>query len=191
MRRSHVALSALTLLAASACGSDSTSPKSSLSPQEARTVASALFNEMARAIGSPTPTTANGAAQSVAAGPTVNLAISAACTNGGTLKGTFNFADNTNTVGTGTINGTVTVTADDCNISTGERTISTDGGYTFTFSAGFTNHRLSSNFKWDASGTLTWTGGSCTLDYTVELAPNGTRTLSGTICGVDVKGSVT
>jgi hypothetical protein len=68
--------------------------------------------------------------------------------------------------------------------------IAANGGYNYTFGASFTNHILSSNFVWDAGGTLTWTGGSCTLDYTVEVTPTGKKTLSGTVCGVDVTGDL-
>ena len=39
------------------------------------------------------------------------------------------------------------------------------------------------------SGTLNWTGGSCTLDYAVDVTPQGARSFSGTVCGVDISGS--
>jgi len=172
-----------------ACG-DSTSPKqATLSPEEARNVASGLFNEIARAAGSPTPSTARGgASQSVAGVPTMSLSLNANCSAGGSLKGTFEFTDEANSRGTGKRSGVISVTANECNVNTGERMISANGGYTYNFSASFTNHILSSNFVWDAGGTLTWTGGSCTLDYTVEVTPQGRKTLSGTVCGVDVSG---
>ena len=183
------ALLALAFGFGSACG-DATSPKQvSLSPDEARNVASALFNEIARAAGSPTPSPARvGASQSVAGVPTVSLSLNANCSAGGSLKGTFEFTDEANSQGTGKKSGAISVTARECNVDTGQRMTSANGGYTFNFSASFTNHILSSNFVWDAGGTLTWTGGSCTLDYTIEVTPLGRKTLSGTVCGVDVGG---
>jgi hypothetical protein len=183
------AILALVLGAAVACG-DSTSPKqATLSPEEARNVASALFSEIARAAGSPTPASANsGASQSIAGGPTVSFSLNATCSAGGSLKGTFEFTDEANAQGTGKKSGVISVTANECNVNTGERMIAANGGYTYNFSASFTNHVLSSNFVWDAGGTLTWTGGSCTLDYTIEVTPQGRTMLSGTVCGVDVSG---
>jgi hypothetical protein len=183
------ALLTLALGFAAACG-DSTSPKqTTLSPDEARNVASALFSEIARAAGSPTPTSArSSASQSTTAVPTVSLSLNAKCSAGGSLKGTFEFTDEANGQGAGKKSGVITVTATDCNVNTGQRVIAANGGYTYNFSASFTNYVLTSNFVWDAGGTLTWTGGSCTLDYTVEVTPQGHKTLSGTVCGVDVTG---
>jgi hypothetical protein len=183
------ALLALAFGFAAACG-DATSPKqASMSPEEARNVASALFSEITHAVGSPTPSTARvGAVQSAASAPTISLSLSANCSAGGSLKGTFEFTDEANAQGTGKRSGLITVTANECNVNTGQRMIAASGGYTYNFSASFTNHILSSNFVWDAGGTLTWTGGSCTLDYTIEVTPLGRTTLSGTVCGVDVSG---
>ena len=182
-------LLALSLGLGTACG-DATSPKqASMSPEEARNVASALFNEIAHAAGSPTPSTARtGASQSTAGVPTVSLSLNANCSAGGSLKGTFEFTDEANAQGTGKRSGVISVTAKECNVDTGQRVISANGGYTYNFSASFTKNILSSNFVWDAGGTLTWTGGSCTLDYTIEVTPLGRKTLSGTVCGVDVSG---
>lgn len=192
MHKTLRSVSSLVVLAfgIGACG-DSTGPsaEATLSPAEARTVASALFNEIARAAGSPTPNP-SGASQSVAGVPTLSLSINATCAAGGSLKGTLEFTDEANAQGTGRKSGVISVTAANCNVSTGERTISANGGYTYNFSASFTNHVLSSNFVWDAGGTLTWTGGSCTLDYMIEVTPQGRRTLSGTVCGVDVAATV-
>ena len=188
---SRSALLALTVAFAAACG-DSTGPKqATLSPEEARNVASALFNEIARAAGSATLSPArSGASQSVAGVPTISFSLNANCSAGGSLEGTFEFTDEAKSQGTGKRSGVIRVTANQCNLNTGERMISANGGYTYNFSASFTNHILSSNFVWNADGTLTWTGGSCTLDYTVEVTPLGAKTLSGTVCGVDVSGKV-
>ena len=185
--RSTFGFVALALGYASACG-DSTSPNTgTMSPTEARAVASALFSEISRAVGSTTPSgPSSGATQSTI--PTFTATINAQCSQGGSLKGTWELTNSVNSAGTGTISGAVTVTAAECVVNTGERTLSANGGYAFAFQAAFTNSRLSSNFLWDASGTLNWTGGSCTLDYTIEVTPQGRKKLAGTICGVDVTG---
>ncbi|HEY9227099.1 MAG TPA: hypothetical protein VIP11_10660 [Gemmatimonadaceae bacterium] len=183
----------MSIATVAACGGDATNPNNSqVSPAEARAIASALFGEVAHAVGSPTPSSASRNETPSATPPqTASVTVNATCSGGGTLKGTFDFTSDLNAAGTGTQTGNLTVTAAQCTFSTGERTISADGGYQYAFNVGLTNFRPSSNFVWKATGTLNWTGGSCTLDYTVEIAPNGARTLSGTVCGVDVKGSVT
>lgn len=169
---------------------DSTPPNNTdLSSAEARAVASALFSEMARAIGSPTPSSVSANA-TTNVGPTVTANISSQCSAGGTLNGNWTFNNDVNGSGTGTKSGTVTFAASNCNISTGQRTITTNGSYTFTFAASFTNHLLSSNFVWNGDGDFAWSGGSCTLDYSVTITPQGRRSLSGTICGVTVDGTV-
>jgi hypothetical protein len=186
-------LAATALLMATACSGDSTSPKNSLSPAEARAVASALFSDIARAVGSPTPSSASIAPANQSAGvpTTVSATVNGNCSGGGTIHGTFGFNSDVNTAGTGTLSGSVTVAASQCVVSTGQRAITTDGSYTYTFSASLVNNALSSNFVWKAGGTFTWTGGSCTLDYTVTVTPQGSKSLSGTICGVDVTGTIT
>ena len=185
-------LAGLALVTAAGCGGDSTSPQATVSPAEARAIASAVFANLSRAVGSPTPTSnANVAAQSVAAaGPTVTVNIHADCSKGGTIAGTFSLTSDLNANGNGTVSGAVSVAAAHCNIDTGERIISADGGFNFDFNVGLANHLPSSDFVWVATGTLVWTGGSCTLDYTVKIAKNGTRTVTGTVCGVDVKGTM-
>jgi len=163
-----------------------------VSRAEARAIASAVFANLARAVGSPTPTSnSNVAAQSVAAaGPTVSVNINANCSNGGAIGGTFSLTSDLNANGNGTVSGAVAVAAAHCNIDTGERVISVDGGFNFDFNVGVSNHLPSSDFVWVGTGTLVWTGGSCTLDYTVRIAKNGTRTATGTVCGVDVRGTM-
>lgn len=186
-------LAAIVLAAATACGGDSTSPQvnASLSPAEARAVASALFGQIAvGAAGSSTPSSSTTpATQSVTGTPTATATVNATCAGGGTIKGTYIFTSDVNASGTGTRSGSVAVSASNCTVSTGQRTITTDGAYLFTFSASFTNNALSSNFLWDASGNFTWTGGACALDYTITVTPQGSKSLNGTVCGVDVTGT--
>jgi hypothetical protein len=187
-------LTGLALGAAVACGGDSTSPAAdnSLTPAEARVVASSLFGEITAAVGSPTPSSSTvPAGASRATVPTLTATINANCREGGTIQGTYLFTSDLDAAGTGTKSGSITVTASQCKVSTGERTISTDGSYTYTFSAGFTNNVWSSDFVWKANGAFTWTGGSCTLDYTVTITPQGARSYSGTVCGTDVSANAT
>jgi hypothetical protein len=186
----------MALAAATACGSDSASPQTgsdSLTPAEARVVANALFGQIAvAAAGSSTPSSSTiPATQSATGTPTVTATVNANCAGGGTIKGSYIFNNDVNASGTGTRSGSVTVSASNCTVSTGQRTITTDGAYVYTFSASFTNNALSSNFAWHGGGTFTWTGGACTLDYTVTVTPQGSKSLSGTICGVDVTGTAT
>jgi len=185
-------LAGLALVTAAGCGGDTTSPQQgTVSRAEARAIASAVFANLARAVGSPTPTSNNVAVQSVAAaGPTVTANINANCSNGGAIGGTFSLTSDVNANGNGTLSGAVTVAAAHCNIDTGERIISVDGGFNFNFNVGLSNHLPSSDFVWVATGTLVWTGGSCTLDYTVRIARNGSRTVTGTVCGIDVRGAM-
>jgi hypothetical protein len=185
-------LTGLALVTAAGCGGDTTSPtQATVSRAEARAIASAMFANLTRAVGSPTPTSNNVAVQSVAAaGPTVTANINANCSNGGTIAGTFGLTSDVDANGNGTVTGAVTVSAAHCNVDTGERIISVDGGFNFDFNVGLSNHRPSSDFVWVATGTLVWTGGSCTLDYTVRITKNGTRTVTGTVCGVDVSGTM-
>jgi hypothetical protein len=184
-------LVALGLGSLTACGADSTNPTAdSLSPTEARTVAAALFNEISRAAtSSSSSSTAPTSSASLAAAPTLSATVNATCSLGGTLKGSFEFTNDVNSSGTGTRSGAITVTAAQCVVSTGTRTIAADGSLTYTFSVSLTNNVPSSNFVWNGSGTLNWTGGSCTLDYSVQVTPQGAKSLTGTVCGVDVTGT--
>jgi hypothetical protein len=177
------------------CGGDSTGPKTNnaLSAAEAQTVAAAIFTEINRAIASATPTQ-NAAMPSLAPAAalvpsTFNATVNTNCQAGGTIKGTYSFTTDFNAQGSGTESGTVTVTANQCVVSTGTRSIATNGSYTFTFSGSFTNGQISSNFVWKASGNFTWTGGSCALDYSFTITPANKVTYSGSMCGVSINGS--
>jgi hypothetical protein len=195
---SVVAIGIATL---NACGGDSTGPKenSTLTAAEAQTVAAAIFTEINRAIASATFTPAKTQAGSTSASlttaaalvpTTLNATVNANCQGGGTIKGTYSFTTDFNAQGSGTESGTVTVTAADCGVSTGTRTIVTNGGYTFTFSGSFANGQISSNFVWKATGNFTWTGGgSCALDYSFTVTPANKVTYTGSICGVSINGS--
>jgi hypothetical protein len=160
-----------------------------VSRAEARAIASAVFGDLTRAVGSTTPTSNNGLPSGGTVGPTVSASINGNCSNGGAIGGTFTLTSDLNQSGDGSVSGKVSVAAAHCNIDTGARIISVDGGYDFAFNVGLSNNHQSSDFVWVATGSLAWTGGSCTLDYTVRIARNGTRTVTGTVCGVDVRGA--
>jgi hypothetical protein len=183
-------LAGLALVTAAGCAGDSTSP-SRVSRAEARAIASAVFTDITRAVGSQTPTSSNVLPQSAASvGPTVTATINADCTNGGRIGGTFSLTSDLNANGNGNVSGKASVAAANCNIDTGERLITVNGGYDFDFNVGLSNHQQSSDFVWVATGTLMWTGGSCTLNYTVRITRNGTRSVTGTACGFDVRGGL-
>jgi hypothetical protein len=165
-----------------ACGGDSaTGPKSQLSQAEAQQVAINLFNEVDHALqtfGALAPTAA---ARSVAAQPTQSF--SSNCTNGGSLSGSFTYTDNLDNQGTGSVTGSVTITPNGCQVSTGTRLIAVGGSINFSFSLAFTQGAQSGDFTFHGGGAFTWSGGSCPMDYTVTLTPAGNETISGTLCG--------
>jgi hypothetical protein len=168
--------------AVAACGGDSsTGPKNSgLTAAEAQQVAVAIFTEVSKALSSVGASSPAPASQSVAAAPTT---FSSPCTNGGTISGSFTFTSTLDSQGTGTVDGSMTITPSGCKVSTGSRIIEVSGSLNFTFSMAFTKGAQSGNFVFHGGGSFTWTGGSCTMDYTVTLTPQGKETISGTVCG--------
>jgi hypothetical protein len=168
-----------------ACGSDSsTGPKNSgLTSAEAQQVAMSIFTEVSKALSSVGATAPTAASRSVAAGPQT---FSSPCTNGGTISGSFNFTSTMDSQGTGTVNGSIGVTPNGCKVSTGTHVIEVSGSLNFTFSMAFTKGAQSGDFTFHGDGSFTWTGGSCTMDYTVTLTPQGKETITGTVCGETV-----
>jgi hypothetical protein len=184
-------LAGLALVTAAGCDGGSTSPPpASVSRTEARAIASAVFADLTRAVGSERPTSGNGVPNSVAVGSVVTANLNANCSNGGAIGGTFSLTSDLNANGSGNVSGKVSVAAADCNINTGQRIVTANGGYDFGFSVGLSNGAQSSDFVWVATGNLAWTGGSCKLDYTVRITRSGTRSVTGTVCGVDVRGGL-
>ena len=183
-------LMAIALGTTTACGGDSTDPKAnaSLSPSEARVVRLRCSVRSPRRSVRPACRKRR-CPHRIAIGADAHREHQCELLRRGHAQGTYLFTDGVNSTGTGTKSGSITVAASQCTVSTGERTISADGSYLYTFSADFTKNVQSSNFVWQAGGTLNWTGGSCTLDYTVEVTPQGARSFSGTVCRVDISGS--
>lgn len=166
-----------------ACGSDSsTGPKNSgLTAAEAQQVAISIFTEVSKALSSVGATAPTAASRSVAAAPAQTF--SSPCTNGGTISGSFTFTSTLDSQGTGTVDGSMTITPSGCKVSTGTRTIQVDGSLNFTFATAFTKGAQSGDFTFHGGGSFTWTGGSCTMDYTVTVTPQGKQTITGTLCG--------
>ena len=185
--RGSFALSLLTALLA--CGGDSsTAPKTPpLTQAEAQQVASALFTEVSKALGNVGMTAPTAASRTVAAMPTQTF--SSPCTNGGTIGGSFTYSDNLNAQGTGTLNGSIIITPNACKVSTGTRMIEVGGSINFTFSLAFTQFAQSGDFTFHGGGAFTWAGGSCPMDYTVTIAPQGKVTIAGTLCGQTINGT--
>jgi len=166
-----------------ACGGDSsTGPKNNaLTAAEAQQVAIAIFTEVSKALSSVGATAPTAASRSVASQPTQTF--SSPCTNGGTIGGTFSFTSNLDSQGSGTVNGSMTITPSGCKVSTGSRIIEVGGSLNFTYSMAFTKGAQSGNFTFHGGGSFTWSGGSCAMDYTVTVTPQGKETVNGTLCG--------
>ena len=48
-----------------------------------------------------------------------------------------------------------------------------------------------SKFNWRGTGSFTWSGGNCAIDYSMNYtgAATGKFTITGSICGVNVSSS--
>jgi hypothetical protein len=55
---------------------------------------------------------------------------------------------------------------------------------------GFTQFAQSGNFTFHGGGSFTWDGGSCPMDYTVTVTPQGKETLTGTLCGQPINETI-
>jgi len=186
------ALPTLALLGIlTACGgSDSVAGPggSSLSSSEAQLVVANLFSEISKAIASGvvSKSASPAAARAAAAPTTVHETLSSSCAAGGTVTGTYTFTSDFNAQGAGTESGSVTVTTNACQVSTGTRTIAVGGSFTLTFSVTYANFAPASNFTWNETGNFTWSGGSCAIDYTAIVTPQGKQTVTGSVCGVNI-----
>jgi hypothetical protein len=168
-----------------ACGGDSTGPKTNaLTALEAQQVAVAIFTEVSKALATVGATAPTGASRSVAAMPT--QPFSSNCTNGGTITGTYTFTNGLDNQGSGTVTGSMTITPNACKVSTGSRVIAVGGSINFTYSLSYAKYAQSGNFTFHGGGGFTWEGGSCPMDYTVTLTPQGKETVSGTLCGQSI-----
>jgi hypothetical protein len=165
-----------------ACGDSSTAPKNNgLTAAEAQQVAMSIFSEVSKALSSVGATAPTAASRSVAAAPAQTF--SSPCTNGGTISGSFTYTSTVDNQGTGSVNGSIGITPNGCKVSTGTQVIEVSGSLNFTFAMAFTKGAPSGDFTFHGSGNITWTGGSCTLDYNVTVTPQGKETVTGTVCG--------
>lgn len=193
-RTTHRRLLSVALLASmAACGSDATAPantQNAFTVQEATTVAAAIFTEISRALS--TSGFAFDVAPAAAVVPTTGTAtVNSTCASGGTVTGTYTYTNNFGTDGTGTSTGTMSVATHSCKISTGTRVIAVDGQLTYTFSMTFAQNVALDTFNWRGTGSFTWSGGNCVIDYSMKYtgAATGKYTITGTICGVNVSSS--
>ncbi|MFI5229409.1 MAG: hypothetical protein ACHQWU_10090, partial [Gemmatimonadales bacterium] len=178
--------------AAAGCGSDSTAPKgqSALTSEQAVLVASGIFEEVSVALsksgfaGQVAPSAARFSSVPLTGSATLN----APCTNGGSVGGTYTYSEDIGTNGSGTATGSMDITMTGCKVSTGTDLIAVSGALNYTFSFAFSQSAALDTFDWHGSGSFNWSGGSCSLDYTVHYtgAAGGKDTISGTVCGVNV-----
>ena len=89
-----------------------------------------------------------------------------------------------------TVTETMSITPHDCVVSTGMRDIAVNGEVNLGLSLSLTNNEPASDIVEQATGKLTWAGGSCDLNYELRLTLQGAFLLSGTVCGEPVDGSV-
>jgi len=192
MRRLAIGIRVLTVvgMAASlaACGSDGpTEPEVHLSVQEATTLASALLTEVSAALDNAglslnrlpaNPARLSGA--NLSAMPTQSF--NSNCMNGGKISGSMTYTDNTNSNGTGSISATMTVTPQACRVSTGSQLIAVNGSLVYTLNATFVNAEVG-DMTFGGKGAINWSGGSCSMDYSLRITAAGTATLKGVVCG--------
>ncbi|MGH7656050.1 MAG: hypothetical protein ACREN6_15450 [Gemmatimonadaceae bacterium] len=173
-----------------ACGHDSTGPKGTLSAAEAQTAGIALFTEIDRAFTNTTFSSSGAALATsvprIAAATTLSGTVNSTCSAGGTITGTISITSDLDTAGTGPESMTMSVTAAGCKVDTGKQTIALDGNLTYAFNLGLTQYIPSSNYIWTGNGSFTWTGGSCTIDYTLTYSQQGHGSETGTFCGSDI-----
>lgn len=195
-------LSLAVLAATASCGSDSTAPKSnssSLSAAEATTVASAMFEQISLALSKSGGLFVDRAAPFgpsaalVPTGPlfaaaplTGTVQVTSACTLGGTITGTYTWNETINNDGSGSASGNFATTIANCQVSTGTRTIAVNGNLTYTFNMTLASNASLDTFNWQASGNFNWSGGSCSLNYTIAYVGTGKETITGSICGVNI-----
>jgi hypothetical protein len=198
MRRLPTSLLSAALLGTiAACGSDATGPannQTAFTVQEATTVASAIFSEISRALSTSgfaldvAPTTSRAAAARSMVPVTGSSNVNAACTNGGTITGKYTYSEDFANDGTGTASGSFSVAMTGCKVSTGTRVIAVDGQLTYTFGMTFAKNVALDTFNWRGTGSFTWSGGNCAIDYTVNYtgSATGKSTITGTFCGVNL-----
>lgn len=206
---SIVAAAALApVVAALAACSSATDPTTrALSAVEARTVANALFDQVLGAAGNTTDLSSQRAVGFVqlhaqravrpsavrprASATTTTLPINAACPLGGSITGSGTISENLDANGTGTEAAMITYAPQGCVVSAGSRNVTVNGApaITMAINVPLVAGQPASTATVQVGGGFSWAGGTCRLNYTVSVTPNGTGTISGTACGQDVSGS--
>jgi hypothetical protein len=192
MARRAFALLPLVILVSSACSSDSsTGPQTTtttMTQQEALAVASGIFTEISRAL-STTTGGLNVAPARASASVMPTQSFNSPCAAGGKIGGSLTYTDNINDAGTGSFTGSMTIAPQGCMISNGTKLIAVGGQWTFDFSINL-NQAALVNMTMRGRGTLTWDGGSCSLDYTMNLSGDGHGSVTGTFCGATLNSTV-
>lgn len=187
--RRTFALLSVGVLTLSACSDSSTGPKATvtMTAQEALAVASGIMVEVSNALGRTAGFDVAPLGASAAVMPSQPFDVT--CTNGGKISGNITYAFNVSDAGTGQITGSMTVTPQSCMVSNGTKLIPVSGQWTVDFTMNF-NQFLAGDFIWHAFGALAWEGGSCSLDYTMKLSPDGHGRVTGTFCGVTLDSTI-
>ena len=193
LARRTLALLSAGVLAVSACSDNNSTgptPNSSMTPQEALAVASAIMVEIGRA----QPASATALAPegvSFSAMPTTTVTLTSDCTNGGKISGSATITSNVNAAGTGSVTGSMSITPQACKVSNGTKLITVGGQWTFDFSMALNQGAPVGDIVWHGKGNLTWDDGNCNIDYTVTVSPaSGHGSVTGTFCGATLNSTV-
>ncbi len=192
-----------TLAAACSSATDpARNPANRLSADEAGAIASAFVAQMYGAVGGATHLAGIPASLAFSRAPTAPasaadglprlvlspVSFSEACPLGGSVTGTATFTENLDERGSGTITSTITSTPQGCVVSAGDRNVAVTGAPAIAMAiaipvAAFAQSGIATV---RISGGFSWSGGSCQLDYTASVAPAGTGSVSGTVCGQSI-----
>ena len=189
--RRTLALLSVGVLTLSACSSDSsTAPPTTttMTQQEALAVASGILTEVSRALS----TTTGGLDVAPARGSASVMptqSFNSPCAAGGKISGSLTYTDNVNDAGTGSFTASMTIAPQGCMISNGTKLIAVGGQWTFDISMNL-NQAALVNMTIRGRGTLTWDGGNCSIDYTMNLTGDGHGSVTGTFCGATLNSTV-
>lgn len=179
----------LALVALYGCGSGSSPTGSTsgkaLTQTESQLVASEIFAAAFSGLSNVTFSSMR-AHQASLIQPTATF--SGPCDGGGTATGTVTYAYTLNAQGTGNESASVSLVDQDCGVNTGSRVIDIDGTLTYAFNMSLTQYALTT-YSADATGSFSWSGNSCNIDYHIAMTGTGHYTLSGNFCGYTISAS--
>jgi len=183
-----------------ACSSDTTGPKSSLTRDEALSVAASVAGSLEQAPAASMPRVGD---MPFAAEPhsfTQDVEVTSPCPFGGTANVQWHMSVTAdNTTGAFTLDATGTHAPAGCKVQHDSTTITVDGNPSLTFEAhmAFLNNqptapivvKLNGGFNWSADDGRS---GSCSINYqeTTDLVAK-TRVREGSVCGHTVSETIT